>query len=128
LCSVGHPRFRALNPANNSIVAGRIGQVNVSLLCVFLQSDLIEQSLTVWSVRSADAVRSGQVFDVRTTIPSAIQGGTPSDGIFGSLRDVLTFPEFKEDFDGATLYCGNYPRVYAVFHLRVYSKFCMFIT
>jgi hypothetical protein len=87
--------------------------------------DSNQQRHTNWVIRNFGGFREGAVYHILTAIPSAILGGTFTTETFGSYLDVLTFPKYTDDFDGAILYCGDHPFTYALFHLRVYSEFCI---
>jgi hypothetical protein len=94
--------------------------VNVTFQCIF-NDENNQQTTTQWAIRNFGNFT--KTYDILTPVPSAIQEGTPSEGLFGSHREQLTFPEYADDINGATLYCGNFPILFALFHLRVYSKF-----
>jgi hypothetical protein len=116
-----------LNPANNSVIAQRLGSVNVTIECALHNQENQQQLLTVWYVLDLGGVEGPR--DI-LRVPSAVIGGTPSNGTtpFDTYGDEVTFSEFTMDMHGATVFCGIYPTSYGIFHLRVFSKliYCLY--
>lgn len=88
------------------MVIRQIGAVNVSFECTLVNNEG-EQILTQWVIRDFRGVPGGQ--DIITVLPDTILLGEPQPqpANFATFRNMLLFPEFLEDFDGATLTCGN---------------------
>jgi hypothetical protein len=120
LCiTIGQIQF-TLNPANGSIIAHPPGRVNIQVQCSLHDVDN-QQLLTAWNIAGLGGVEG--LLDI-SRAPSVELGGTPSNGmvLLDTYRDQATISEITMDMHGATVYCGHYPRSYAIFHLRLSSK------
>ena len=87
------------------MVIRQIGATNVTFECTVTNS-LGEQALTQWTIRDFQGEEGLQT--ILTVVPSTILTGTPNPSpAFETFRNMLVFPEFLEDFDRATLFCGT---------------------
>ena len=60
---------------------------------------------TNWNIFNFRGVAGGR--PIKAVLPDTILTGTKApNSPFGTLRNMLTFPEFIEDMDGTTLTCG----------------------
>jgi hypothetical protein len=75
---------------------------------VFFRDENNDQQYTNRVARNFGGFRVGAAHHNLTPIPSAILGGTPTSGIFGTFLDTVTFPEYTK-FNRALLYCGASP-------------------
>ena len=116
----------AIDPPNNTTVTRRIGDANTTFNCsVFAQAG--RQVTTLWNIENIRGV--ADLRDLLTVLgddnivkfDGISSNGT---GFFPTFRNELTFTEFIEDFDGATLICGTGENLRAGrWSLRVYRMF-----
>lgn len=105
-------------------MTAEIGAANVTFQCVLINSAGF-QVLTQWNIK--DFRGEGGLRDIISTLPDTVLEGTPTNStnaIFKTFREILKFPNYIEDFDGATLTCGS-PQTSitaGMFPLRVYRK------
>lgn len=123
LLSAGHCLETSFHPSNNTVVTMEIDTVNVTFRCVIV-TDTGNQVTTQWNIWNFQGVAGGR--DIRKVLPDTIYEGTPDGTVFDTFRNILKFPRFIEDFDGAFLSCGSPAAssglVSAWFPLRVYRK------
>ena len=124
VCTTGHCLEQLIDPSNGTVVTKLIGTVNVTFQCLIVDEDG-SQKRTVWNIFNYQGVEAGR--PIKAAVPDVVLGGNPEpnpDSPFSSLRNILKFPTFREDFDGSLLTCGT-PSVglrIGQFPLRVYRK------
>ena len=103
-----------------------IGAVNVTFECLLL-NDAGNQVTTIWNIWNFRGVAGGR--SILLVLPDAIYEGNPDGTLFATFRNILTFPVFIEDLDGASLSCGSQLRGFNLttgwFLLKAYRKCTM---
>ena len=122
VCTAGHCLEQLFDPSSGTVVTKLIGTVNVTFQCLIVDEDG-SQMTTQWNLYNFQGVEGGR--SIKSVVPDTIlEGNTNPGSVFGSFRNILKFPTFREDFDESLLTCGT-PSVglrIGQYPLRVYRK------
>ena len=101
---VGHCGPSSFDPPNGTYITHQVGDTNIMIECVIYDSNGA-QVTTNWNIFNFRGVAGGRA--IKAVLGDTILTGTKAPSSpFGTFRNMLIFPEFIEDMDGATLTCG----------------------
>ena len=115
-----------VSPDSGTTIANFEGTLNATTLTcnVTFQENQIS---TTWSVGNFQGVQGIQILNQNLGTELFATGGDPDPNNPGlTYLNQLTILNLTSELDGVTVFCGTGGDLeQALFHLRVYRKFCM---